>query len=57
MVEIKYKKGTPWNKPKTKLMLDFEKQTGKNAIRAGKLTGNFEYWLWKRLQKVNNQKI
>lgn len=27
-------------------MLEFEQETGKNAIYNGKITGSFEYWLW-----------
>ncbi len=47
----KHKKGQVWNKPKTNLMCQFEKETNKNAIHAGKITGNFEYWLWQRKKK------
>ena len=47
-------KGMLWNKPKTPLMLQFEKETGKPAIKRGKkITGYFEYWLWKKGYKTN----
>jgi len=47
-----YKKGQNWNKPKNKLMLAFENETGKNAIYRGVITGNFEYWLMKNKTEV-----
>ena len=48
------KRGDFWNKPKTPLMLQFEEETGRNAIWWGKITGSFEYWLfWKNL-KISN---
>lgn len=43
-----FKKGQIWNKSKNKLMLEFERETGKNAVYRGKITGNFEFWLSKR---------
>lgn len=48
----KYKKGEVWNKPKNSLMLRFEKETGKNAIYRGKVTGQFEYWIWREANKT-----
>ena len=35
-----------WNKAKTAKMLQFEKETNKNAIHNNKITGQFEYWVW-----------
>ena len=46
-----YKKGQVWNKSKNKLMLEFEKETGKNAIYSSKITGGFEAWIYKRKEK------
>ena len=43
---MSYKKGQVWNKPLTKEMERFEKETKKNAVYKGKITGSFEYWLW-----------
>lgn len=43
---MSYKKGQVWNKPLTNEMEQFEKETGKNAVYKGKITGSFEYWLW-----------
>ena len=40
------KKGQVWNKPLTKEMEQFEKETNKNAVYNGKVTGSFEYWVW-----------
>ena len=47
MVKEKYKKGKPWNKPKTEKMIYFEESTEKNSVYRGKITGQFEAWLWK----------
>ena len=40
------KKGQVWIKALTKEMEQFEKETGKNAVYKGKVTGSFEYWAW-----------
>ena len=48
-----YKKGQIWNKALTPKMLKFEKETGKLSIRGGKITGQFEYWLWQREKKTS----
>lgn len=52
----KYKKGQIWNKAKTKIMLKFEKETSKNAIYNGKITGQFEYWLYKE-EKIRQNNL
>lgn len=52
---IKYKKGQIWNKSKNKIMLRFEKETGKNAIYNNKITGQFEYWLWQHEKNLQKQ--
>ena len=52
------KKGMAWNKPKTELMLQFEKETEYYAIWHGKITGHFEYWLFKnKLKKFNFSEV
>ena len=48
MPELKYKKGQVWNKAKTAKMIEFEKETDKNAVYNNKITGQFEYWLWQK---------
>lgn len=40
------KKGQVWNKSLTPEMERFEKETNKNAVYNGKVTGSFEYWVW-----------
>jgi len=45
---LNYKKGQTWNKAKTTQMKQFEKSTGKSAVFRGKITGQFEYWLWQQ---------
>jgi len=47
-------KGMAWNKPKTKLMLQFEEETGHNTTWANKITGKFEYWLFENNLKTSN---
>jgi len=47
MPELKYKKGKPWL-VLTPEMKQFEKSTGKSAVFRGKITGQFEYWLWQQ---------
>ena len=47
-MDIKHKKGQVWNKPLTKEMEQFEQLTGKNAIYKGKITGQFEYWIYQK---------
>ena len=37
-------------------MLEFEKETGKNAIHNKKVTGQFEYWLWKKKTHIQSNK-
>lgn len=50
--ECKYYKGLKWNKPLTSEMIQFEKETEKNAIWNGVITGTFEYWLyWRKKDK------
>ena len=50
-MDIKYKKGQVWNKALTPKMKEFEKETGKNAVYRGKITGGFEYYLWQKEKK------
>lgn len=47
-------KGMKWNKPKNKLMLNFEKETNYNAIWHGKITGYFIHWLFENKLKISN---
>ncbi len=50
-------KGIFWTQDLTPEMIQFEKETGKNAIFNGKITGNFEYWMyWRRGKKKSPQK-
>ena len=49
---VTHKKGQVWNKAKTAKMLEFEKETSKNAVYNGKITGGFEYWLWQKEKKL-----
>lgn len=53
---VKYKKGQSWNKALTSDMLQFEKETKKNAIYNGKITGGFEHWLWKK-EKISQNNL
>ncbi len=50
---VEFKKGQIWSKTKNKLMIEFENETGKNAVYRGKITGQFEAWLYNK----NNKKI
>lgn len=50
------------NDPKnnSKLFSKYEKETGKNAIWCGGITGQFEYWLWQQNNirlRIKNVKI
>lgn len=50
--DLKYYKGLKWNKPLTPKMKQYESETGKKAIRGGKITGTFEHWLyWRDIKK------
>ncbi|KKK98607.1 hypothetical protein LCGC14_2641070 [marine sediment metagenome] len=53
---VDYKKGTPWNKVLTPIMKEFEKSTGKHAIYRGRITGQFEFWLFHRKSKVTTSR-
>ncbi len=45
-------RGDMWNKPKTPKMIQFQQETRKNVIRGGKITGQYENWLyWRKLSK------
>lgn len=46
MPDIKYKKGLEWSRALTPKMKEFKKETGKNAVYRGHITGGFEYWLY-----------
>lgn len=46
----KFKKGTPWL-VLTPEMKQFEKKTGKSAVFRGKITGQFEYYIWQEEKK------
>lgn len=49
---IEHKKGQVWNNDKNPDMLQFEKETGRKAIKKGNIiTGGFEAWLWNREQR------
>ena len=52
--EAKYKKGMVWNKRLTNKMEVFEARTGKSAVYRGKITGQFEHWMW-QLQKIKEK--
>ena len=54
--DLKYYKGLSWNKPLTPKMKEFNKETGKNAIRGNKITGTFEYWMYWDPKKTKNIK-
>lgn len=42
----------------TNEMLQFEKETGKNAVYRGKITGQFDFWLnWSNKRKSNNKSL
>lgn len=47
-------KGQIWNKPKTELMLQFEEETGYLAVYGGRITGQFEFWLFRKGLKKSN---
>jgi len=50
-------RGDLWNKPKTPLLLQFEKETGKTSITKGnKIKGDFIVWLWKKGLKTKDFK-
>ena len=50
--EVKYYNGLKWNRALTKKMQEFEKETKKKAVYRGKVTGQFEYWLyWQKSTK------
>ena len=36
-------------------MLQFEKETNKNAVYNNKITGGFEYWLWQKEKKLKSK--
>ena len=55
MPDIKYKKGLPWLAPLTQKMIQFREETGKNPVFHGKITGQFEYWMYWRKPKVKKQ--
>jgi len=52
---VAHKKGQVWNKAKTAVMKQFEKEKGANAVYRGKITGKFEYWLWQQEKKKTKQ--
>jgi len=54
---MEYKKGTPWDKPLTSDMKLFESHTFKKAVHNGKITGQFEYWLYQKHKKRDEHLI
>jgi len=47
-MSIDYYKGLFWDRPLTGDMLQFEEETGKNAVWNFRVTGNFEKWLYRK---------
>jgi len=54
--QLDYYKGLPWDRPLTPKMKQFEKETNKNPVFRGVVTGTFEYWLyWKNTKKTHKK--
>lgn len=45
-----------WNRPLTLKMKEYEKETGKHAVYNNKITGNFEFWMYWRKDKIKKPK-